>query len=132
MKDIYYKEMADLLKKATGAEHVEMFHHQVLFPKMVFGDSSDNCEERIVYKSDRHHMVRERLNQFITFTFCKKIPQNEINFVSYPNTLLPRAPAKKQGNFKMASELKSKDLPSNAKKNYPCNQCGYSCNVPSK
>ena len=26
---IYYKEMAELLKKATGAEHVEMFHHQV-------------------------------------------------------------------------------------------------------
>ena len=38
VKDIYYKEMADLLKKATGAEHVEMFHHQVSFPKMVFGD----------------------------------------------------------------------------------------------
>jgi len=29
VKEIYYKEMADLLKKATGAEHVEMFHHQV-------------------------------------------------------------------------------------------------------
>ena len=26
---IYYKEMAELLKKETGAEHVEMFHHQV-------------------------------------------------------------------------------------------------------
>ena len=26
---IYYKEMVELLKKATGAEHVEMFHHQV-------------------------------------------------------------------------------------------------------
>ena len=30
VKDVYYKEMAELLKKATGAEHVEMFHHQVL------------------------------------------------------------------------------------------------------
>jgi len=29
VKDVYYKEMAELLKKATGAEHVEMFHHQV-------------------------------------------------------------------------------------------------------
>ena len=38
VKDVYYKEMADLLKKATGAEHVEMFHHQVSFPNMVFGD----------------------------------------------------------------------------------------------
>ena len=61
MKDIYYKEMADLLKKATGAEHVEMFHHQVPFPKMVLGDSSDNCGERIVYKSDRH-CYKERKN----------------------------------------------------------------------
>jgi len=27
--DVYYKEVAELIKKATGAEHVEMFHHQV-------------------------------------------------------------------------------------------------------
>ena len=33
--DIYYKEMAQLLKKATGAEHVEMFHHQVPFMMMM-------------------------------------------------------------------------------------------------
>ena len=32
---IYYKEMAELLKKATGAEHVEMFHHQVLDRKLL-------------------------------------------------------------------------------------------------
>ena len=38
VKDVYYKEMADLLKKATGAEHVEMFHHQVPFPNLMFGD----------------------------------------------------------------------------------------------
>ena len=61
VKDVYYKEMADLLKKATGAEHVEMFHHQVPFPKMVFGDKN-------------FARASERLIQFITFTFCKKIP----------------------------------------------------------
>ena len=32
---IYYKEMVELLKKATGAEHVEMFHHQVLDCKLL-------------------------------------------------------------------------------------------------
>ena len=29
MKDVYYKEMEELLKKATGAERVIMIHHQV-------------------------------------------------------------------------------------------------------
>ena len=32
---VYYKEMVELLKKATGAEHVEMFHHQVLDRKLL-------------------------------------------------------------------------------------------------
>ena len=29
MKEVYYKEVEELLKKATGAEVVKMIHHQV-------------------------------------------------------------------------------------------------------
>ena len=76
-------------------------------------------------------MASERLIQFITFTFCKMIPQNRIDFVSYPKSLLPKAPAKKQGNFIMASELKINDLHHVAKKSHSCKQCGYSCDRPS-
>ena len=32
--DVYYKEVAELIKKATGAEHVEMFHHKVEPPPL--------------------------------------------------------------------------------------------------
>ena len=39
VKDVYYKEMADLLKKATGAEHVEMFHHQVPLWEFISGSA---------------------------------------------------------------------------------------------
>ena len=50
---VYYKEMAELLKKATGAEHVEMFHHQV---------------------PDREHDIWDALRKYWILIWLKMIP----------------------------------------------------------
>ena len=69
--------------------------------------------------------------QIVTFTFYKKLPQIMNYIFSYYKSLSPTAPTEKQGNYKMAGELEIIDLPSRGKKNYNCNQCGFSCNRPS-
>ena len=59
--------------------------------------------------------------------FAKRFPKIQLILSVIPKHCYPQHLPKS----KMASELNINDLPSNAKKNYKCNQCGYFCNVPS-